>query len=143
MPPPPNEVYTAFSFIGFVFCAIPFYWHLEGKGKHLRGWNILLRPSDGTAWNTGTCLFMIWTGLGCLLQFINSIVWNKNIINRAPVYCDICKTPHAFKSSLENSCHSLSFTPQQPIFKARLTLQYLLVHFASTAASTRLLLRKP
>jgi len=26
----PNQVYTAFSFIGFVMCAIPFYWHLEG-----------------------------------------------------------------------------------------------------------------
>ena len=34
---------------------------------------------------------MIWTALGCLLQGINSIVWNKNMINRAPVYCDIGK----------------------------------------------------
>jgi len=70
MPAPPNGVYTAFSFIGFVLCAIPFYWHLE-------------------AWNTGTCLYMIWVGLGCLMQCINSIVWNKNMIDRAPVYCDI------------------------------------------------------
>ncbi|KAF8468710.1 pheromone receptor [Russula ochroleuca] len=70
MSPPPNELYSAFSFIGFVLCAIPLYWHLQ-------------------AWNTGTCLFMIWTGLGCLLQCINSIVWNKNMTNRAPVYCDI------------------------------------------------------
>lgn len=30
LPPPPNQVYSAFSFIGFVLCAIPFYWHLEG-----------------------------------------------------------------------------------------------------------------
>ncbi|KAI0298958.1 GPCR fungal pheromone mating factor [Multifurca ochricompacta] len=67
---PPNELYTAFSFIGFVLCAIPFYWHLE-------------------AWNTGTCMYMAWTGLGCLLQFVNSIVWNKNVIDKAPVYCDI------------------------------------------------------
>jgi len=67
---PPNQVYTAFSFIGFLMCAIPFYWHLE-------------------AWNTGTCLYMAWTGLGCLIQCINSIVWNNNIINKAPVYCDI------------------------------------------------------
>ncbi|KAH9964938.1 pheromone A receptor-domain-containing protein [Russula dissimulans] len=67
---PPNQVYTAFSFVGFVMCVIPFYWHLE-------------------AWNTGTCLYMAWTGLGCLIQCINSIVWNKNIIDRAPVYCDI------------------------------------------------------
>jgi pheromone a factor receptor len=92
MPPPPNELYTAFSFIGFVFCAIPFYWHLEGNWNYLCPWNNLLRL-DGTvtAWNTGTCLFMVWTGLGCLLQSINSIVWNKNIVNRAPIYCDICK----------------------------------------------------
>ena len=45
-----------------------------------------------TAWNTGTCMYMIWTGLGCLLQSINSIVWNGNMINRVPVYCDICKS---------------------------------------------------
>jgi hypothetical protein len=37
MPPPPNELYTAFSFIGFAFCVIPFYWHLEGEWRHSRG----------------------------------------------------------------------------------------------------------
>ncbi|KAH9963550.1 GPCR fungal pheromone mating factor [Russula dissimulans] len=66
----PNQVYTVFSFIGFIMCAIPFYWHFE-------------------AWNAGTCLLMAWTGLGCLIQCINSIVWNKNTIDRAPFYCDI------------------------------------------------------
>jgi len=70
MYPPPNEVYTAFSFIGFVLCAIPFYWHLE-------------------AWNTGTCLYMAWAGIGCLVQCVNSIIWNNNVIIRAKVYCDI------------------------------------------------------
>ena len=34
MSPPPNGVYTAFSFIGFVLCAIPFYWHLEGTWNY-------------------------------------------------------------------------------------------------------------
>ena len=45
---------------------------------------------------------MIWTGLGCLLQCVNSIVWNGNVINRAPVYCDIGKSvdPLSFKRSL-------------------------------------------
>ena len=43
---------------------------------------------------------MIWVGLGCLLQCINSIVWNKNTIDRAPVYCVICKSPD--QSSLEH-----------------------------------------
>lgn len=64
------QLYTAFSFVGFVFCVIPFYWHLR-------------------AWNTGTCLYMAWVGLGCLVQCINSIIWNNNIIDKAPVYCDI------------------------------------------------------
>jgi hypothetical protein len=42
MSPPPNEVYTAFSFIGFVLCAIPLYWHLKGNVelKYTRGWSI-------------------------------------------------------------------------------------------------------
>jgi len=44
---------------------------------------------SGTAWNAGTCLYMAWAGLGCLMQCINSIVWNKNMIDKAPVYCDI------------------------------------------------------
>src|SRR6267154_2043465 len=34
---------------------------------------------------------MIWTGLECLNQFINSIVWRSSVINWAPVWCDICK----------------------------------------------------
>ncbi|KAF8494930.1 pheromone A receptor-domain-containing protein [Russula emetica] len=67
---PSNQLFSAFSFIGFVMCSVPFYWHLE-------------------AWNTGTCLFMGWTALGCLLDCINSIVWNNNMVIRAPVYCDI------------------------------------------------------
>ena len=41
------------------------------------------------AWNTGTCLYIIWTGLSCLNQFINSLVWRGNAVNWAPVWCDI------------------------------------------------------
>ncbi|EPQ55598.1 STE3-domain-containing protein [Gloeophyllum trabeum ATCC 11539] len=66
----PNSVFSAFSFIGFVLVLIPFYWHLE-------------------AWNTGTCLYMGWTAIQCLNLFINSVVWNNNAINWAPVWCDI------------------------------------------------------
>ncbi|KAH9992962.1 GPCR fungal pheromone mating factor [Russula compacta] len=68
MSPLPNEVYTAFSFIGFLMCAIPFYWHME-------------------AWNSGTCLLMGWVGVGCLVQCINSIIWNNNMADTARVYC--------------------------------------------------------
>ena len=40
--------------------------------------------------NTGTCLFMAWAGISCLYQFINSVIWNGNIVNWSPVWCDIC-----------------------------------------------------
>ncbi|KAH9983018.1 GPCR fungal pheromone mating factor [Russula compacta] len=68
MGPTPNEVYTTFSFIGFLMSAIPLYWHME-------------------AWNAGTCLSMGWVGVGCLTQCINSIIWNNNTVDRARVYC--------------------------------------------------------
>ncbi|KAI0270613.1 pheromone A receptor-domain-containing protein [Gloeopeniophorella convolvens] len=67
---PPNELFSAFALVGFLVCAIPFYWHFRAR-------------------NTGTCLYMFWAGFGCFLHFVNSIIWNKNMINRAPVYCDI------------------------------------------------------
>ena len=35
---------------------------------------------------------MVWTGLACLNQFINSVVWTGNAINWAPVWCDICES---------------------------------------------------
>ncbi|ESK91508.1 pheromone receptor [Moniliophthora roreri MCA 2997] len=66
----PNEIYSAFAFLGFILMTIPLPWHLE-------------------AWNTGTCCYMIWTGLGCLNMFINSIVWKGRVDNIAPVWCDI------------------------------------------------------
>src|SRR6266571_8925782 len=66
----PNQTYSAFSFIGFLLCAIPLYWHLE-------------------AWNVGTSLYIVWAGLGCLNFFINSVVWNSSMKNVAPVWCDI------------------------------------------------------
>ncbi|PPQ91377.1 hypothetical protein CVT25_004144 [Psilocybe cyanescens] len=67
-----NVVFSAFAFIGFVMCVISFPWQIE-------------------SWNTGTCLYMAWAGLGCLNQFVNSVVWNHVYLNRAPVWCDICK----------------------------------------------------
>ncbi|TFK67121.1 STE3-domain-containing protein [Pluteus cervinus] len=66
----PNSIFSIFSFLGFVACTIPLPWHLE-------------------AWNTGMCLYMVWTGLGCLILFINSIVWHHNAINWSPIWCDI------------------------------------------------------
>ena len=60
------------SFLGFVLVLIPLPWHLQ-------------------AWNSGTCFYVFWTSLACLNQFINSVTWANDAINKAPVWCDICK----------------------------------------------------
>jgi len=69
-PPYPNWVFSLFAFIGFLMCTVPLPWHLE-------------------AWNIGTCSYMVWVGLGCLFNFVNSVVWTGNAINHAPIWCDI------------------------------------------------------
>lgn len=63
-------LFPVFSFLGFILVLIPFPWHLQ-------------------AWNSGTCFYMMWTALACLNQFINSVVWANDAMNRAPVFCDI------------------------------------------------------
>ncbi|KAF8207430.1 pheromone A receptor-domain-containing protein [Mycena galopus ATCC 62051] len=67
---PPNWFFSMFAFVAFLCSTIPLPWHLE-------------------AWNTGTCLYMIWTALANLILFINSIIWNGNVLDSAPVWCDI------------------------------------------------------
>lgn len=77
---PTDASYPAFSifaFIAFVLVLIPLPWHFQ-------------------AWNSGTCLFMIWTAVGCLNLFINSIVWRNNAIDWAPIWCDICTCRSGF-----------------------------------------------
>ena len=68
---PTYPLYPILVFLGFIMCLVPLPWHLQ-------------------AWNTGTCLYMIWTAVACLTGFVNSVVWHNNTINWAPVWCDIC-----------------------------------------------------
>ncbi|KAF9052582.1 pheromone receptor [Rhodocollybia butyracea] len=63
-------LFPVFGFLGFILPLIPLPWHLQ-------------------AWNSGTCYFIIWASIACLNQFVNSIIWNGNVINSAPVWCDI------------------------------------------------------
>nr|AAZ14943.1 putative transmembrane pheromone receptor [Coprinellus disseminatus] len=65
--------YPAFPILSFLSCiiiVIPLKWHWQ-------------------AWNSGTCLFMIWTAVGLLNMFVNSIIWHKNVVDWAPIWCDI------------------------------------------------------
>ena len=43
------------------------------------------------AWNVGCVLYIFWVGGQCLFQAINVLVWRDNVINVAPVWCDICE----------------------------------------------------
>ncbi|KAI0061276.1 STE3-domain-containing protein [Artomyces pyxidatus] len=67
---PLTSGFSAFAFVGFVMCLIPFYWHAK-------------------AGNAATCLYMFWAAIGCLNHFINSCIWHGNVRNPAPVWCDI------------------------------------------------------
>ena len=96
---PPNALFSTFSFIGFLFCAIPLYWHLKGNLRptpavlsvfHKLTLLALAASPFPPVSNVGTSLYMVWAGLGCLNAFINSVVWNRSVANVAPVWCDIC-----------------------------------------------------
>ncbi len=68
---PTYPVYPIVSFLCFFLVLSPLPWQFR-------------------AWNTGTCMYILWTATGCLIWFINSLVWHNNAIDWAPVYCDIC-----------------------------------------------------
>ncbi|KLO16518.1 STE3-domain-containing protein [Schizopora paradoxa] len=57
-------------FLSFILVLVPLPWHLQ-------------------AWNVGTVMYIVWTALACLNQFINSIVWRNDAIVRIAPYCDI------------------------------------------------------
>ncbi|KAG1809287.1 pheromone A receptor-domain-containing protein [Suillus variegatus] len=67
---PTYPAFTVLALIGVAVVLIPLPWHFQ-------------------AWNSGTCLYMIWTALGLLNLAINSIVWRSSAINYAPIWCDI------------------------------------------------------
>ncbi|PPQ96632.1 hypothetical protein CVT26_010672 [Gymnopilus dilepis] len=63
-------LFPVFAFFGFFLPLVPLPWHLQ-------------------ALNSGTCFYIFWSSLGCLNQFINSIVWAGNALNPAPAWCEI------------------------------------------------------
>ncbi|KAJ3832839.1 pheromone receptor [Lentinula raphanica] len=63
-------LFPIFAFFGFFLPLIPLPWHFQ-------------------AWNSGTCFYIFWASLSCLNQFVNSLIWRGNVINSAPVWCEI------------------------------------------------------
>lgn len=72
MADPTYPLFPILAFVGFILVLVPLPWHLK-------------------AYNAGTCLFILWTALACLNQFVNAVVWHNNALNPAPVWCDICE----------------------------------------------------
>ncbi|KAI0682988.1 pheromone A receptor-domain-containing protein [Cerioporus squamosus] len=67
---PTYPLFPVFAFLGFILALVPLPWHFQ-------------------AWNAGTCIYMVWASLASLIQFVDSIIWRGNIINSAPIWCDI------------------------------------------------------
>ncbi|KZV72297.1 STE3-domain-containing protein [Peniophora sp. CONT] len=67
---PSYPLFPILAFLAFVLVLVPFPWHFR-------------------AWNSGTCLFMFWVSVSCLIQFVNSVVWHGTVENIAPRYCDL------------------------------------------------------
>ncbi|KAH7882763.1 pheromone A receptor-domain-containing protein [Phlebopus sp. FC_14] len=70
MSDPTYPAFPVLAIVGAVLVLVPLPWHLQ-------------------AWNSGTCLYMIWTAVGLLNLAVNSIMWRSSVINYAPVWCDI------------------------------------------------------
>jgi len=76
---PTYPLFPIFALTGFLLSLIPLAWHIH-------------------AWNSGTCAFMIWTALACLVGFVNSIVWKGNVNNSSEIWCDICTSLFAISN---------------------------------------------
>ncbi|KAF9814625.1 hypothetical protein IEO21_04988 [Rhodonia placenta] len=70
MSDPTYPLFSVCALLGFVAALIPLPWHFQ-------------------SWNAGTCMYIVWASLASLIEFIDSVVWNGNINNPAPVWCDI------------------------------------------------------
>ncbi|EGN98015.1 hypothetical protein SERLA73DRAFT_109318 [Serpula lacrymans var. lacrymans S7.3] len=65
-----NHVFSGFAFISFVLLSVLLPLHIKAR-------------------NIGTCALIIWIGLLCLNGFVNSIIWDHNVTDWAPVWRDI------------------------------------------------------
>ena len=91
MPAPPNLVFTIFAFISFSLCLIKLPKQLHGKLVRTSRISLFNTIYSAWSWNIVCVFFLAWVGLESLFLGINSIIWNNNTINWAPVWCDICR----------------------------------------------------
>ncbi len=108
IPPPPNQVYSGFSFIGFVLSVIPFYWHVAGTCSVFAYWSALIYQRAAQLGIQGLAFLCSGRVLdvccSSLIRLYGTRTWSTGF---------------------------------RPTVKPLSILQSRLVHFASTAASTR------
>lgn len=113
---PTYPLFSVFAFFSFFLVLIPLPLHIQ-------------------AWNVGTCAYIVWVSVACLLEFINSVIWRNNTLNLAPVWCDICMSSH---SSIQRF-----YTPRQlQRFFWVLAWAFLQLGFASADGYTLFLLSR-
>lgn len=87
-----NYFFMVFSFLGFIITILPFPWQWRGEYIFIIAHaNFLLQCSFAVIGgrNSGICIFRYWNATWCLILFIDAIIWNKNLIDHAPVWCAI------------------------------------------------------
>lgn len=87
-----NDIFTAFAFLGFFIVMIPLKWHIICASGRILGAICNVLTECDLAWNTGSCMYIAWTAIGCLNMFINSTLWKGTALDIAPIWCDICKS---------------------------------------------------
>ena len=109
-----NTTFTVFSGTGFFLAVVPLSWLLQSRNVHV-----------------GQCMYLIWAALVCLIYFVDSIVWNGNVNNWAPMWCDIGAFTYPF-----TRLSDLTDFVQPLAFKLVLQSQCLHALFASSVAFT-------
>ena len=64
-----NDTFSSFSGVGFILSVASLSLYLESQ-------------------NMGTCMYTIWMALACLVHFFDSIMWDGNALNLAPLWCN-------------------------------------------------------
>ena len=60
-----------FNFICAFLVLIPLPWQLQ-------------------TWNSGVCMSIIWSAIGCINRGVSVTLWKDNVEDWAPIWCDIC-----------------------------------------------------
>ncbi|THH11568.1 hypothetical protein EW146_g7998 [Bondarzewia mesenterica] len=81
--PKPDEVEDVFAWLEYGYPAFPIL--------VLLGFFIVMVPLPWhfSSQNSGTCLYIVWTAIACLNQFVNSVIWHNSAEDHTPVWCDV------------------------------------------------------